>query len=783
MRALAISLLLTSTMIISHNATAMNDYIKCSTDRQSAVTEFLKQFKTACETKNIDSLLALYGSTDSENVADARQRYSDYFSLQDVALGVDFGEAFCRSTAGGDSIRVPMRLRLDYSLNGVSQYSSEWSWLKLVDRGEGMALIGEEQARFMQTEYTDLRVELHPETGTMAGKGTLRLSVVETGPTSIVLALNRGLAVSAVAVNGSSISDFQRKGAILELPVAGGLKAADSIEIAVEFAGSLFNESEIYGYSQVSIAPEGSFASWVTHWYPRNISGSSKSRGQIEMVIPDNLELACTGKEMTKRQMEGKTIYQFAVENRQDFTFAAAQYLHESRKINGVTVGVYFLEGGQEKVDLYIERCSEILKFLAEYYGGYPYDSYYLVEIPSTVTGSLGGSSEQGMNLYPTGVLPEERVNLPLISHELSHSWWGNLVGSRSGAVISEGLAQLSAVLCVEHFEGEAEMRRFLRYGNPDYSQSAEQYFKRFTGPEPVMQDLPIGEVQLAQASVLHELADVKGHFVYEMLRRQIGADNFRDALRNIVSEYADKSVSLDDLQEAFELQSGKKLGLFFDQWFHRTGAPSFKLEYGLRKNEFGSSVRGRIIQENQPYSVTAAVLVSGPEFRRIESVEVRGRETPFEFHYEHTVDSVEFDPNYEVFRHTPEFDHIYLLAYGTKQRVDKKYEDAIKSLSDFLLYRPESLEGNYQLARAYQEHDDLELSTHYFAEVIRLYEEGAAYQWPVAFAHLNLGKNYLKQQEIERARVELEKALGYPSEKNAVEGAQELLDSLEQAR
>ncbi len=59
----------------------------------------------------------------------------------------------------------------------------------------------------------------------------------------------------------------------------------------------------------------------------------------------------------------GETDYRFVVTDRQDYTFAAAHYLHAARDIDGVTVGVYFFDGGQEKVARYIDKCAAILKF------------------------------------------------------------------------------------------------------------------------------------------------------------------------------------------------------------------------------------------------------------------------------------------------------------------------------------------------------------------------------------------------------------------------------------
>ncbi len=747
----------------------------CPPQLQNAVNAKLNEFGKACTEKDVARLLKLYDSSVANLIEDTRNIYTDYFSLDDVELRVDFGDPICEA----DTIRVPMWQRMSYTLDSVSQYSSEWSWLDFTGSESNLRIVSEEKARYLKCDFTDLQLELAPDSALMRGRCKLTLTVLQSGPTSVLLKLNRGLKVSKLEMNGKRYDDFSRHGITIELTPPSPLVVGDTLNVSLEYSGSLFNESKIYGYSQVNIGPEGSFASWVTDWYPRNLSGSSKSRGHIVMTIPDSLKLACSGHQTALNHNEGKATYEYSVDNPIDYTFAAADYLHASRDVNGTEVGVYFLEGDSNKVKLYMDQCAKILAFEAGLYGGYPFASYYLVEIPSSVTGNLGGSSEQGMNLYPTGTLPERKVNLPLLSHELAHSWWGNLVGSASGAIISEGLAQFTAVLSYEHFKGEEAMRKFLEYGQPDYTQSASQYFQRYTGPEPVVTDLPIGEVRIAQASVLHELADVKGHFVYEMLSRKIGQQAMLAGLRSVIKEFRGRQVSLDDLKTAFEKESGQNLDTFFAQWFHRTGAPKFDLSYKLTPRGEATQVQGSVVQDSTPYTVDAELGIRTQDSSETRTIEVSGPKTNFSFEVAGLVDTVIFDPDYKIFRYTPQFEHLYLLSHGTKLRVDKKFDDAATELTEFVRYFPRNLEGHYQLARAYQGANEDSLSIDSFRKVVELYADGVPYAWPVAYAHLNLGKMYAAQGDTSKARLQLKQTLEFSQEKPACQAAQTMLDSL----
>jgi tetratricopeptide (TPR) repeat protein len=267
------------------------------------------------------------------------------------------------------------------------------------------------------------------------------------------------------------------------------------------------------------------------------------------------------------------------------------------------------------------------------------------------------------------------------------------------------------------------------------------------------------------------------------MLRREIGKEPFRKSLREVIREYADRRVSLDELKSAFEKESGQNLDRFWEQWFFRTGAPKFILNYEREQQGAKAIIKGSVVQAGEPYRVEAELGIYGKNLSQIELLDIEARETPFSFEVDGDVDSVVLDPDYKIFRFTPEFESLYLLAYGTKLRVDGNFEEAVSSLKEFLQHHHNDLEGHYQLARAYQGLKDDSAALRHFQKVIELRNRGAPYSWTVAYAHLNLGKIHLARQESAAAREELRQALEYPKEKQAHDSARELLDSLSQGK
>ncbi|HPQ41023.1 MAG TPA: M1 family aminopeptidase [bacterium] len=354
-----------------------------------------------------------------------------------------------------------------------------------------------------------------------------------------------------------------------------------------------------------------------------------------------------------------------------------------TQRQDGIDIGVYFLGDDIRNAREYIDTCSAMLAHFIDVYGFYPFDQYCIVEIPRELTGTMGGSSEQGMNLFPRGMLPPDSMNEYVIAHEIGHSWWGTWV--RGGMIQSEVMAQFTATLWFEHAYGEMALRSLLVNGfNTTSEQYGDSYLKMIAmAPET---DRMIGKYNSRDASIVHLLADTKGHFVMHMLRDQIGRDAFHRALRRILSEYARDSISLDEFRRVFEAESGGELKGFFDQWFFRTGAPEFILTSETAGTDDGYRITGTIEQPGDVYCVRGEIGVLSKGTWFLHSIDITGTPQPFDFTVDTPPDRVMFDPFNRLLRwrpelkSTPELDTISTL--DAVHRCDEAREKLLPLLS-----------------------------------------------------------------------------------------------------
>jgi hypothetical protein len=743
---------------------------------RTAVSSTLARLEAAMNARDMKAIEAQCAA-DSALRGEIRSRLAPGLTLDSLGCRLHLNSL----ATSGDTVVAVVSEETTWSENHRTQADVSYRTYGFVREGERRLLAADRERDYARARWTELELELHPGEGTLSGQERLTIGISAGGEDHVALALNRGLRLSRIET-GSRIEGangvplpYTRYGPIIVLELPQPLAAGDSIVCSLQFEGTLFNERSERGYSQVGIAPAGCFASWVTDWYPHLNGTGSKSPGMISFTAPAELTVASSGRQVASSEQSGRRRTVFRVGTPLDFSFAAAPYFHQSRVVDGVDLGVYFLRGGEAKADRYIGSCAQVLAFQHEIYGFYPYDGYSVVEIPPEAVGALGGSSEQGMNLFPAGILPDSTFPLPLLAHEMGHSWWGNLVRSDL-PVIDEGLAQTTSLLCVEHIQGHAAMRRYLRRGFPDYMQSSAMYFRHNTDGR----DLPLDTrpVDGDQSSKLHELADTKGFFVFEMLRETIGDEAFIAGLRSAVARYARAQIRLSDLERIWSQAAGRDLRFFFHQWFERNGAPEFTLRYVIEPGAGGGyDVRGAVSQGGEPYEVDADLVTRTDG--HIERLHITGTETPFAFHTTDRPDTVLFDPEFRILRWTPELRNLELLARAAAMRQAGARDSASVMLAEYVRRVPDGIAGHAELGRYALEGNDLERAEREFDRALRVASLCDSTDPAIARSAVGLGIIADLRRHRDEAVVWYRKALAAPgSDESGEEASRYLADA-----
>jgi hypothetical protein len=220
-------------------------------------------------------------------------------------------------------------------------------------------------------------------------------------------------------------------------------------------------------------------------------------------------------------------------------------------------------------------RVEDVMRFYASLMGEAPYTSMTIALVESEVPGGHSPGYFAMLNEpLPTSTMvwrndPAAFDGFPefFLAHELAHQWWGQAIGWKNyhEQWLSEGFAQYFAALYAQKLRGDRVfgdmIRQFRRWSMAQSDQG------------PVHLGYRLGHIK-GDVRVFRALVYNKGAAVLHMLRRLVGDEVFFRALKRFYDDRKFQKAGTDDLQRAFEAESGRDLDRFFDRWIYGAELP-----------------------------------------------------------------------------------------------------------------------------------------------------------------------------------------------------------------
>jgi aminopeptidase N len=204
----------------------------------------------------------------------------------------------------------------------------------------------------------------------------------------------------------------------------------------------------------------------------------------------------------------------------------------------------------------------------------YPWEKYAQSMVDDFVAGGMENSSattNTASSLRNPKLVPEYPTDEDgLISHELGHQWFGDLVTTKDWGNIwlNEGFATFMETVWTEAHYGkdQADYERW---------QESRKWFQQHN-----LYEKPIVRHDFDDSSEFDGNAYDKGGWVLYMLRHQLGEDQFYAGLKHYLEVNRGKNVVTADLVKAIEEATHTDVDQFFDQWVYGAGAPKLEVSY-----------------------------------------------------------------------------------------------------------------------------------------------------------------------------------------------------------
>jgi aminopeptidase N len=195
-----------------------------------------------------------------------------------------------------------------------------------------------------------------------------------------------------------------------------------------------------------------------------------------------------------------------------------------------VAIEVYYHPAHEYNVDRMIESVKTSLDYYTKNFGPYQHRQVRILEFPRYASFAQSFANtipySEAIGFIARVEDPNEDIDYPyyVTAHEVAHQWWahqvigGNVQGS---TMLSESLAEYSALMVMEKVYGKQQMHRFLKYDLDRYLQGRATERKK---------ELPLLEVEGQQ--YIHY---AKGSLAFYALRDYIGEDRLNGALRTFL--------------------------------------------------------------------------------------------------------------------------------------------------------------------------------------------------------------------------------------------------------
>jgi hypothetical protein len=199
-----------------------------------------------------------------------------------------------------------------------------------------------------------------------------------------------------------------------------------------------------------------------------------------------------------------------------------------------VAIEIYYHKGHEYNVERMIDGVKKSLNYFTKNFSPYQHRQMRILEFPRYQRFAQSFPNtvpySEAIGFIARVKDPEEDTDFPfyVTSHEVGHQWWAHqVIGAnvQGATLMSESLAEYSALMVLEHEYGRDVMQKFLRY-------DLDRYLRGRAGERKKEQALMYAENQ----GYIHYN---KGSLVMYALKDYIGEDSLNAALARYIKKTA----------------------------------------------------------------------------------------------------------------------------------------------------------------------------------------------------------------------------------------------------
>lgn len=301
---------------------------------------------------------------------------------------------------------------------------------------------------------------------------------------------------------------------------------------------------------------------FTSEWMICNAAPNDRATIKLNLLIPKEVISIASGHLKDTIGIGDKVSYSWIQDYETPaytYGFTIGSFNKLEKEYNGKVLKYYSEEYSKEELKQIFQYTESMMDFFEEKTGiTFPQEVYSQVLI---------GNHYQEMSGFAVlkksygALVLKDSTETNLISHELAHQWWGNMITCKNWNHfwLNEGFATFMSAAYNEYQFGAVKYQENINAYKRVYEKIKSKgkdkslVFKGWSNPS--------GDDR--------NIVYFKGAYVLHLLRKELGEDAFWSGIKYYTQTYYGKSVTTKDFQRAMEKSSKKSLEKFFNKWIY----------------------------------------------------------------------------------------------------------------------------------------------------------------------------------------------------------------------
>lgn len=390
--------------------------------------------------------------------------------------------------------------------------------------------------------------------------------------------------IDSIKINNQLQNNYNYNDTLLFIPLNNSISIGDTIITKIYYKGNPVKDQS--GWGGFYFSNDSSFAfnlgvgmqanphNYGRVWYPCIDDFVDKATYDFAIKVKNTNTAVCNGLLDSVVNKQNHRVFHWSLK-REIPTYltsvAVGNYQEFSDIYNSINsipipISIYAKPGDSAAVASSFANLKDMLASYEKAFGSYQWPRVGYVGVPFN-----SGAMEHATNIalgfaYMNAGLAYE----DLIAHELSHSWFGNLVtcSSAGDMWLNEGWAVYSESIFREYKYGKQNYRNNIR----DLKNYVIRNAHKNDGAYLALANVPHNTTY---GTTVYD----KGGTVAHTLRGYLGDSVFFDAMKTYMSNFAFKSISNYEFRDFLTNHTGVDMTNFFDAWVFDEGFVNFSLD------------------------------------------------------------------------------------------------------------------------------------------------------------------------------------------------------------